>query len=104
MTLAIENGNIGAGSSSVETSSLFQRSGRRISSFDMRRQQAGFAHESALCLVAERLLHDLSQSKVENRHPDKKHDNEGKEELGEDLACHEAILLSRVLFMASPER
>ena len=58
----------------------------------MRRQQAGFTHQGFLCLLAQRLLHDLAQREVEHHHAQEEHHHEREEQLAEDPARHEAIL------------
>ena len=58
----------------------------------MGRQQPGFGHQGILGLGAKRMLHHLAQGEIQHHHPQEKHHHEGKKQLGEDPARHEASL------------
>jgi hypothetical protein len=77
LPLGIEDGNFRTGSSCVQVGNPGQ--GSRIGVTQMRRQQAGFAHQGLLCLLAQRLLHDLAQGEFEHRHPQEKDQDKGEE-------------------------
>jgi hypothetical protein len=82
LSLAIEDGHFGTGSGCVQTDNPGQGTwigGSRTGATQMYRQQAGFAHQGLLRLLAQRLFHDLAQGEFEDRHPQEKDQYEGEE-------------------------
>jgi hypothetical protein len=77
LPLGIEDAYFCIGSSCVQTGNPGQ--GSRVGAPQMHRQQAGFAHQGLLCLLAQGLLHDLAQGKIKDRHPQEKDQDEGEE-------------------------